>query len=107
MMLRRVLYSGDCGEKLSKSNNQWFQLDGFFNEINEIINFENSVAHITKAVYLGKDPLSDKESEIAYHFNLDNRLVTAQSGEEWEFAQIENVRHDVAVLICHDSLTAK
>lgn len=50
LLVRRVLYSGDCVEKLTNGNDQYFLLDGFFTNVNEIKAFESNVAHITKAV---------------------------------------------------------
>lgn len=45
--------------------------------------------------------------EFAYHFNNNNKLLRIHSHEEWEFNQVEKVRHDVAVLILHEGLYAK
>lgn len=94
-------------EKLSSGKDQWFLLEGFFKNVSDIINFEANVAKITKAVFLGSEPLNDVEAEIAYHFKLQNRLVQVSSGEEWEFKQIETVRNDICVMLCHETLSAK
>lgn len=75
--------------------------------MSEIKNFENNVATVTKAVYLGDKPLSDNDAEIAYHFKSHNRLVSCPSGQKWEFLQIENVRNDLCVMIGHEAAVQK
>lgn len=65
MALRKVIYNGDCVELLSSQKAPTFLLEEVFTKETELEHFEQQISVVSKAVYLGQEPLSDQESQIA------------------------------------------
>ena len=63
--MRRTLFSGDCVEELTNKAKKVFVLEDFLTNVNELKQFETSVARVKKVVYLGTEPLNNQHAEIA------------------------------------------